>query len=112
LSAAAAILSEETEERVHLVELRSVDHRPAIAAHSDESGRPEPIKVKGQGIRCEVEGSCDSTRWHPLGSGLNEKPEYIKPIILGERGKSRDNICLFHISTNIEIQITRQAIFQ
>jgi hypothetical protein len=33
---------------------------------------------------------------------LNKQPKYIETIILSERGERHDNLCLFHISTNIE----------
>jgi len=112
LSAAAAILSEEAEEGIHLVELGGVDHRPAFAAHGYKPGRPEPIKVKSQGIRGEVEGGSDGPRWHALGAGLHKEAEYIKPTVLSEGGQRRDDIRLFHISTNIEMTSTRQALFR
>jgi hypothetical protein len=34
---------------------------------------------------------------------LNKQPKYIETIILSERGKRRDSLCFFHISTNIEM---------
>jgi hypothetical protein len=112
LSAAAAILSEEAEERIHLVELGGVDHRPAFAAHGYKPGRPEPIKVKSQGIRGEVEGGSDGPRWHALGAGLHKEAEYIKSTVLSEGGQRRDDIRLFHISANIEMTSSRQALFR
>jgi hypothetical protein len=33
---------------------------------------------------------------------LDQEAENVETIVLGERGKSRDGIGLFHISTNIE----------
>jgi hypothetical protein len=86
LSAAATILSEKAEQRVHFVELSSVDHRPAITAHGDKPGHPEPIEMKGQGVGSEVERCSNSSRWHALGSGLHKQPKYVEPIILGECG--------------------------
>jgi len=111
LNAAAAILGEKAEQRIHGLELRSVDHRAAIAAHGDKPGGPQPIEVKRQRIRGEIERGGDSTRRHALGSGLHQQAEYIEPVILCERGQGGNDICLFHISTNMETMGRRQAIF-
>jgi hypothetical protein len=59
--------------------------------------------MKGQRVRCEVESGCDRPGWHPFRSRFDKQAEDIKAIILGECGQSRDDICLFHISTNIEM---------
>jgi hypothetical protein len=86
LSAAATILGEKAEQGIHFVELRSVDHRPAITAHGDKPGRPQPIKMKGQGVGSKVEGGGDGAGWHSLRSGLHQQPKHVEPIILSERG--------------------------
>jgi hypothetical protein len=112
LSTTAAVVGEEAEERVHRVELGGVDHRPAVTAHGDKPSRPEAIKVKGQSIRGKVEGGSDGPRWHALGTGLHKEAEYIESTILSESGQGRDNFCLFHISTNMEVMVRRQEIFQ
>jgi hypothetical protein len=65
-----------------------------------------------QRIWCEVESGGDGARGHALGSGLYKQAENIKAIILGERGQGRNDVCLFHISMNIEMTSWRQAIFQ
>jgi hypothetical protein len=59
--------------------------------------------VKGQGVRCEVESGGDRTGWHALRSRFDKQAEDIKAVILGERGQGRDDICLFHNSTIIEL---------
>jgi hypothetical protein len=110
-SAAAAILSQEAEQRIHRLELGGVDHRPAVAAHRDKPGGPEPIEMKGQGIRREIECCSDGAGRHALGTSLHQQAEYIEPIILSESGQGRDGICLFHISANIEMIDVRQEIF-
>jgi hypothetical protein len=102
-STAATILGEEAEERIHPVELGGVDHRPAIAAHGDEPGGPQPIEMEAQGIRREVECGSNGARRHSLGTGLHQQAEYVEPTVLCESGQGRDGICLFHISTNIEM---------
>jgi hypothetical protein len=111
-SAAATILGEEAEQGIHRVEPGGVDHRPTIAAYGDKPGGPQPIEVKSQGIRRKVERGRDGARRLALRSGLHQQAEYIEPIILGERSQGRDDICLFHISTNIETMGSRQATFR
>jgi hypothetical protein len=59
--------------------------------------------MKRQRVRREVESGCDRTGWHALGSDLHKQAEDIKAIILGECGQGRDDFCLFHISTIIEL---------
>jgi hypothetical protein len=68
--------------------------------------------MKGQRIWSEAEGGSDRARRHSLGAGLHEQPEYVEPIILSESGQGRDDIRLFHISTNMEMTRRRQVIFQ
>jgi hypothetical protein len=46
---------------------------------------------------------------YALGTGLYQQPKDFQPVVLGKRGKCRDGVCRFHISTNIEIMIERQA---
>jgi hypothetical protein len=111
-SAAAAIVGEIAEQGVHRFELRRVDHGATIAAHSDETSRSQPVKMKRKRVRCEIEGGGDRTGWHALGTGFNQQPEDIKAIILGESGQGRNDICLFHISTIIELISHRQLTFR
>jgi hypothetical protein len=59
--------------------------------------------MKGEGIRREFESAGDLACGQSLRPGFHQQSEYVETIILGERGKSRDGICLFHISTNIEL---------
>jgi hypothetical protein len=59
--------------------------------------------MKRQRVRCEVESGSDRSGWHALGSSFHEQAKHIKAVILGECGQGRDDICLFHISTIIEI---------
>jgi hypothetical protein len=59
-----------------------------------------------------VEQPTCRTRGHPLGPGLDKQAENIEAIILGECGQRRDDICLFHISTNIEMMEWCQVSFQ
>jgi hypothetical protein len=68
--------------------------------------------MKCQRIRCEIESRGDGTRRHTLGSGLYKQAENIKAIVLGECGQGRNDICLFHISMNIEMIERRQLSFQ
>jgi hypothetical protein len=49
-------------------------------------------------------------RGYTLRAGLYQQPKDFQPIVLGKRGKRRDGICRFHISTNIEILIKGQAV--
>jgi hypothetical protein len=68
--------------------------------------------MKSQRIRRKIEGGGDRAGRHARGTGFNEQAEHIEAIILGEGGQRRDDICLFHISTIIELSGRRQAIFQ
>jgi hypothetical protein len=49
-------------------------------------------------------------RGYTLRAGLYQQPKDFQPIVLGKRGKRRDGIYRFHISTNIEILIKGQAV--
>jgi hypothetical protein len=108
----AAIIGEIADQRVHRFELGRIDHRAALAAHGDKTGGPQPIEMKGQRVRCEIERGCDRAGRHPLGSGLHQQAEHVEPIVLSERGQGCDDVWLFHISMIIEITSRRQAIFQ
>ena len=55
--------------------------------------------MKGEGIRCDLEGGSDLARRHSFRSGLNQQADTSRTIVLGKRGQSRDSICSFHIST-------------
>src|SRR5262249_9010982 len=102
-SAAAAVFSEEAKQRVRLLELRCIDHRAALATHSDKARRTKPIKMESQGVGREIESVCDCARWHALRSSLHKQPEYIEAIVLRERRQGSNSICLFHISIVVEI---------
>ena len=66
-----------------------------------EPDETRPFAGKGNAAVVNVAG-------HPVLYGTFEPgwrwSEHIKPIVLGKRGKSRNGICLFHISTIIEIK--------
>jgi hypothetical protein len=111
-NAAAAVVREIAKQRVHGLELGRVDHRAAIPAHRDKAGGPQPVKMKRQGVRREIQSGCDGARGQAIGAGLYKQAENVKAIILGECGQSRYGIGLFHISMNIEIIIQCQLSFQ
>jgi hypothetical protein len=108
---AAAIIREIAKQGIHRFELGRIDHRAAITAHGHEACRTEPVKMKGQRIRREVECGRDRTGRHALRSRFHKQAEHIKAIVLGECGQGRDNICLFHISTIIEIMTPVKSYF-
>src|SRR5215468_3363663 len=80
---AAAVFGEEAKQRVHLLELRRVDHRAALAAHTDKPRRAKSVKVESQGIGREIESARDRARWHSSGARLHKQPKHIKAIVLG-----------------------------
>jgi hypothetical protein len=59
--------------------------------------------MKRQRIGREVDRFGDLSGGHAVGSGLNQEPEHGEAVFLRESGQSRDGICLFHTSTNIEM---------
>ena len=96
--------------RVHRLEPRRIDHRAAVAAHRDKPGHSQPVEMERQRVGREVERVGDRAGRHSLRAGLHQQAEYIEPIILGERGQRRDGICLFHISTIIEMSTVVKAL--
>ena len=110
--ALAAVFGEVGEQRVHGFEARRINHRAAVTADSDQSRAAQAVEVKCQGVGRELERGGDLARGHTLRSGLHQQAEHVETTVLGERGQSRDGICLFHTSTNIEIFANRQALFQ
>jgi hypothetical protein len=40
---------------------------------------------------------------------LHQQPKHVEAAVLGQRRQGRDGICLFHISTNMEIIIQSQV---
>ena len=68
--------------------------------------------MKGERIGRELENAGDLACGHSLPPGLHQQPEYVEAIILRQRGKRRDRIRLFHISTNIELSARRQELFR
>jgi hypothetical protein len=101
--AAAAIFGKEAKQRVHLLELRRIDHRAALAADSDKTRRAKSIKVERQGIGREIESVCDRSRWQAPRSSLHKQPKYVEAIVLRERRQGGNSICRFHISMFVEI---------
>jgi hypothetical protein len=110
--AAAAVLGEEGEQHVHRLEPCGIDHRTAFAPDRDQPRLAQPVEMKGQRVRRELERFGHGAGWHPLQAGLHQQPEHIEPIVLSERGQGRDGIRLFHISTIIELLVARQRIFR
>src|SRR3984893_4068263 len=98
-----AVLRQIAEQRVHRVEAWGVNHRSAVTSHSDQSGRTEAIKMKGQSVGRQVECLRDIASSKPLQPGLDEQPEYSEAIVLCEGGQRGQRIRLFHISKNMEI---------
>jgi hypothetical protein len=68
--------------------------------------------MKSQGVRCEIESGCNSAGGHALGTGFDKQAKHVKAVILSERSQCRDDIRLFHISMNIEMNRWRQVLFQ
>jgi hypothetical protein len=107
-----AVFGEETQERVHLVELRRVDHGSTLAVRGDKTRHAEPIKMKREGVWREVERGRHRSRCQTLRSRLYEQTKHVESIILSERCQSSHGIYLIHISTNIEHFVIRQCIWQ
>src|SRR4030081_394100 len=63
-SAATAVVSQKAEQRVHRLEARRVDHRPAFAADRDQAGLAQTIEVEGERIGGEVESGSDRAGRH------------------------------------------------
>ncbi len=102
--AAAAILGEVAEQRVHGLEARGVNHLAALAAHRHQSGAAQPVEMKCQGVRCEPKRNGDLAGRQALRSGLHEQAINVQPTLLGEGRERGNGICRFHISTNIEMR--------
>jgi hypothetical protein len=49
-AALATILSQVTQEGMHGLETRRIDHRPPIPSHRDKSGLAKAIEVKRQSV--------------------------------------------------------------
>src|ERR1700744_688949 len=84
LRALATVLGEETNKAVHRLEPRRIDHAAAVAAYRDQSREAEPVEVKGQRVRCEAEPFGDLTGRHAFRAGLDQQPEDIQTVLLGQ----------------------------
>jgi hypothetical protein len=88
----ATVLSEECNEPIHRIEAGRVDHRTAIAAYRDKTGKAEPVEMEREGIRSETKFFGDLTGRHAFWSDLDQQAEDFQPIFLGERGQCRYRI--------------------
>jgi hypothetical protein len=86
LYALATILREEGNEIVHHLEPRRIDHGTSITADAEQSGKAEPVEVKGKRIRREAEFFGDVTGRHAFRAGLHKQAEDLQAVLLGERG--------------------------
>ena len=68
--------------------------------------------MKREGVWREIERGRYRPRSQTLRSRLYEQTKHVETIILSERCQSSHGIRLFHISTNIEIGVVRQCIWQ
>src|SRR5262249_23560569 len=108
----ATVFSEIGEQRVHGLEARGIDHRAAVAANRDQSSPAQTVEMEGERVRREFESVGHLACRHSLRPGLHKQPKHLEAIVLGERGERSDNICFFHISTNIEKSAECQALFR
>ena len=88
----ATVLSEEGNKIVHRLEPRGIDHRAAVAADGDQSGKAQPVEMKGERIRGETEFFGDLAGGHALRAGLHQQTEDFQAVVLGKRAQSRDGI--------------------
>jgi hypothetical protein len=84
-----AILSQVTQQRIHRVVARGINHGAAVAPYSHQPGLTQPIKVKGQGVRGQFERVSDRPGWHAFPSSLDKKAKDIETIVLRKSGQSR-----------------------
>ena len=80
-----------------------------FAAHRDKPSDPKTVEMKRECVGREIESFGNFAGRQAFGSCRDQQPEHIKPIVLGKRGKSRNGIRLFHISTIIEIRTACQS---
>jgi hypothetical protein len=52
------------------------------------------------------------TRRQPIWPSFHKQPEHIEAVVLRKRGKRRNGIDLFHVSTNTEQSGFGQGLFQ
>ena len=67
--------------------------------------------MKRQRIGRQVERLGYGAGGHSVRACADQQPEYIETVILSERGQRRDDICLFHISTIIEMKFSVKRYF-
>ncbi len=75
-----------------------------LTGDADKSYMPQPVQVKRQRVGGYANRTGDLAGRHALRSGLNEQAIDFEPVFLRERRKSGHCICLFHISTTIELK--------
>ena len=69
----ATVLSEEGNKIVHRLEPRGIDHRAAVAADGDQSGKAQPVEMKGERIRGETEFFGDLAGGMPSGPACTSR---------------------------------------
>src|SRR5438477_12889188 len=87
LRASATVLSEEGNKIVHRLEPRGIDHRTAVAADGDQSGKAQPVKMKGERVGRETEFFSDLASRHALRAGLHQQTEDFQAVVLGKRAQ-------------------------
>ena len=63
-------------------------------------------------VRREIECISHGPGGHSFGAGPDEQPEDIETIVLSQCSEGHDSVCLFHISTNMEMFSGRQGVFE
>ena len=102
--AAAAVLGEIAEQRVHGVEARGVDHRAALAAHGDKAGLPQPVEMKRQRVGRRARAVPRPRRPAcPRGPACTSSRKASSRLSCASAASAAMASDLFHISTNIEI---------
>jgi len=99
----AAVLRQIGDECSHALEVCGIDQRAPVPLGIDEAGMLEMTEMEGERRRREIEPFADLAGGNPGRSRLDQEPEDVEPRLVRQAGEGRQGICLFHISSIVEI---------
>ena len=81
---------------------RSVQ-RAAVPTHLHQPGMPELREMERKRGRGKAEPFGDLPGGQPVRSHADQQPEHVEAMLLRQRRQRDHSVCLFHISSNMEM---------
>src|SRR5687768_6312122 len=100
--AAAAVLGQEADQLVHVIEVGAIDDESPVLATFRDAGSREPGEMERKRRRRKIERFADAARSQAGWARLHEKAKDREPGSLRERAEGLYGLRRFHISRIVE----------